>query len=68
MTKEQLEIELAEATVALQRIQILSLRNCSSVSDREVSETVVPLVRFRDLPLEVQNHIRRIREERWDII
>ena len=67
MTNQQLEIELAEAVVALQRIQILALRNCLSVSDEEVSETVAPLTRFRDLPPDVQNHIRRIREERWNI-
>jgi hypothetical protein len=67
MTKERLEIELAEAVVALQRIQILALRNCSTVSAKEVSETVAPLTKFKLLPTDVQDHIRRIREERWDI-
>lgn len=67
MTKEQLELELAEATVALQYLRILGLRNCLSVSCKEIINVTAPVRAFHSLPTEVQQHVIRIRKERWNI-
>lgn len=67
MTKEQLEIELAEAVAALQRIQILVLRNCLTVNNTEVFDTVRHLTSHWQLPEVVREHVIRIRKERWNI-
>ena len=67
MNKKQLELELAEAVVALQYLRILSLRNCSSVSSGEVGQAAAPVCSFHSLPESVRQHVKRIRKERWDI-
>lgn len=67
MTKEQLEIELAEAIVALQYITILSLRNSGVVDASEVGRARAPVVSFHSTPDAVREHIIRIRKERWNI-
>ncbi len=67
MTKKQLEIELAEAIVALQYLRILGLRSCLSVSNDELEKVEAPVIRFHNLPTEVREHVIRIRKERWNI-
>jgi hypothetical protein len=67
MTREQLEIELAEAVVALQYLRILALRNCLSVSCDEVMKAAAPVCSFHSLPDTVREHVVKIRKERWNI-
>jgi hypothetical protein len=67
MTREQLEIELAEVVVALQYLRILALRNCLSVSHEEVTKVAAPTCSFHSLPDAVRKHVVKIRKERWNI-
>jgi hypothetical protein len=62
-----LELELAESIVALQRLQILALRDSLQVSAAEVSEVRRPLTPFKQLPVSVREQVIRIRKERWGI-
>ena len=67
MTREQLELELAEAHVALQYLAIMSLRNGGVVTASEVNTVRRPLTEFHSLPDPIREQVKRIRKERWDI-
>lgn len=64
---QALKLELAEAISALQRIQILSLRNSGVVNHQEVGDACRHLTRFQELPDNVRQLVIEVREKRFGI-